>query len=125
MRKALSLSADGVEVDVYFTDVTMVIHDDTLACTTNGHGRAAEKSTSPISACLTPVQANHIPTLVEIFDAVNRRAVINVELKGPHTAAPVTALIAGYVNQRGWSYDDFCASSFDHARIREAIRLCP
>ena len=125
VRKALELGADGIEVDVYFADGhLMVIHDDTLARTTNGHGRVMKKSFTYLRS-LDAGSGEHIPTLAEIFDAVNRRAVINVELKGPHTAAPVTALIAGYVNQRGWSYDDFLVSSFDHARIREATRLCP
>jgi len=66
-----------------------------------------------------------IPTLAEIFAAVNRRAVINVELKGAQTAAPVAKLIAGYVNRHGWSFADFLVSSFDHTRIREAKQLCP
>lgn len=56
---------------------------------------------------------------------MDRRAVINVELKGAHTGPPGSALIAEYVNRRGWSYDDFLVSSFDLARIREAKRLCP
>ena len=125
VHKALELGADGVEVDVYFTDGHLVvIHDDTLARTTNGHGRVMKKSFAYLRS-LDAGLGENIPTLSEIFDAVNRRAVINVELKGPHTAAPVIALIVSHVNQRGWSYDDFLVSSFDHARIREAKQLCP
>lgn len=125
VRKALALGADGVEVDVYFVDGQLVvIHDDTLERTTNGRGRVAGKT----FACLRSLDAGlgeKIPTLAEIFDAVNRRAVINVELKGPHTATPVVALITGYVNRRGWRFDDFLVSSFDHAQLREAKQLCP
>ena len=125
VRRALELGADGIEVDVYFADGQLVvIHDDTLERTTNGHGRVMEKSFAYLRS-LDAGLGEQIPTLAEIFDAVNRRAVINVELKGPHTAAPVTALIAEYVNQRGWSFDDFLVSSFDHAQLREAKRLCP
>jgi glycerophosphoryl diester phosphodiesterase len=125
VRRALELGADGVEVDVHFVDGQLVvIHDGTLKRTTNGRGRVAKKS----FACLRSLDAGkgeRIPTLAEIFDAVNRRAVVNVELKGPRTAAPVTALIAEYVSRHGWSYDDFLVSSFDHERIREAKWLCP
>ncbi len=125
VRKALALGADGVEVDVYFVDGQLVvIHDDTLERTTNGRGRVAGKT----FACLRSLDAGlgeKIPTLAEIFDAVNRRAVINVELKGPHTATPVVALITGYVNRHGWRFDDFLVSSFDHAQLREAKQLCP
>ena len=125
VRRALELGADGVEVDVYFADGQLVvIHDDTLKRTTNGHGRVMEKSFAHLRS-LDAGLGEKIPTLAEIFDAVNRRAVVNVELKGPHTAAPVAALIAEYVNRHGWSYDDFLVSSFDHAQIREAKKLCP
>ena len=125
VRRALELGADGVEVDVHLADGQLVvIHDDTLNRTTNGHGRVTKKSFDYLRS-LDAGAGERIPTLAEIFDAVNRRAVINVELKGPHTAAPVAALIAEYVNRRGWSYDDFLVSSFDHARIREAKQFCP
>jgi glycerophosphoryl diester phosphodiesterase len=125
VRRALALGADGVEVDVYFADGQLVvIHDDTLKRTTNGRGRVVKKSFAYLRS-LDAGLGEKIPTLAEIFDAVDRRAVINVELKGPHTAAPVTALIAEYVNRRGWSYEHFLVSSFDHARIREAKLLCP
>jgi glycerophosphoryl diester phosphodiesterase len=125
VRRALELGAAGVEVDVHFVDgQLMVIHDDTLDRTTNGHGRVAKKTFTQLRA-LNAGLGERIPTLAEIFDAVDRRAVINVELKGPHTAAPVAALIAEYVDRRGWSHDDFLVSSFDHARIREVKKLRP
>ncbi len=125
VRRALELGADGVEVDVYFVDGQLVvIHDDTLERTTNGRGRVAGKSFAHLRS-LDAGLGERIPTLAEIFAAVNRRAVINVELKGPHTAAPVAALIAEHVKHRGWSYDDFLVSSFDHGRICEAKQLGP
>ena len=125
VRRALELGADGVEVDVYFADGQLVvIHDDTLARTTNGHGRVMEKHFTYLRS-LDAGLGEQIPTLAEIFDAVNRRVVINVELKGLHTAAHVAALIARYITQHGWSYDDFLISSFDHEQLRETKRLCP
>src|SRR5882762_9142732 len=125
VRRALELGADGIEVDVYLADGQLVvIHDDTLERTTNGHGRVMEKSFDYLRT-LDAGLGEKIPTLAEIFDAVNRRGVVNVELKGPHTAAPVVGLIVEYVNQRGWSQDDFLVSSFDHAQLREAKVLCP
>src|SRR5260370_42354889 len=125
VRRALELGADGIEVDVYFADGQLVgIHDDTLERTTNGHGRVMQKSFAYLRS-LDAGLGEKIHTLPEIFDAVNRRAVINVELKGPHTAAPVVALITGYVNRHGWRFDDFLVSSFDHAQLREAKQLCP
>jgi glycerophosphoryl diester phosphodiesterase len=125
VRRALELGADGVEVDVHFADGRLVvIHDGTLGRTTNGRGRVVGKSFTYLRS-LDAGLGERIPTLAEIFDVVDRRAVINVELKGPHTAAPVVTLIADYVNRLGWKFDDFLVSSFDHERIREAKRLCP
>ena len=125
VHRARELGADGIEVDVYFVDGQLVvIHDDTLERTTNGRGRVMEKSFAYLRS-LDAGLGEQIPTMAEIFDAVNRHAVINVELKGPHTAAPVAALIGEYVKHHGWSFDDFLVSSFDHAQIRETKRLCP
>lgn len=125
VRRALELGADGVEVDVHLADgQLMVIHDDTLERTTNGCGRVVEKSFAYLRS-LNAGLGERIPTLAEIFDAVNRRAIVNIELKGPHTAAPVAALIADYVNQRGWHYEDFLVSSFNHAQLDELKHLRP
>lgn len=125
VRRALELGADGVEVDVHLAGgQLLVIHDETLDRTTNGHGRVAAKSFAHLRS-LDAGLGEKIPTLAEIFDAVNQRAVVNVELKGPHTAAPVAALIADYVSRCGWSHEDFLVSSFAPARIREAKQLCP
>lgn len=125
VRRALELGADGVEVDVHLAAGRLVvIHDDTLERTTNGRGRVAEKSFDYLRS-LDAGLGEPIPILAEIFDAVNRRALVNVELKGPCTAAPVAALIAEYVNRHGWKFDNFLVSSFDHEQLWEAKRLCP
>jgi glycerophosphoryl diester phosphodiesterase len=125
VRKALEVGADGIEVDVYFVDGKLVvIHDDTLNRTTNGRGRLSEKSFDYLRS-LDAGKGERIPTLEEIFDAVNHHAVINVELKGPNTTAPVVRLIDEYVQTRGWRYEDFLVSSFDLAQIQTAKKLQP
>lgn len=100
----------------------MVIHDDTLDRTTNGTGPVAGKSFAYLRS-LDAGKGERIPTLEEVFDAVNRRAVINVELKGPGTAEPVVRLIEHYVKTRGWEYQDFLVSSFDHDQLQTAKSL--
>lgn len=125
VRKALELGADGVEVDVYLVDGRLiVIHDDTLDRTTNGSGPVSGQT----FASLRSLDAGHgerIPTLEEVFDVVNRRGVVNVELKGPGTAVPVARLIEQYLKRPGWSVEDFLVSSFDRGQIRQAIELLP
>lgn len=125
VRKALESGANGIEVDVHLADDHLVvIHDDTLDRTTNGTGAVAEKSFVYLRS-LDAGRGERIPTLEEVFETVNRQAVINVELKGPGTASPVIRLIDRYVQERGWRYEDFLVSAFDHKQIETAIRLRP
>ena len=125
VRRALELGAEGVEVDVYCVEGRLVvIHDDTLNRTTNGTGRVMEQTFARLRA-LDAGRGEMIPTLEEIFEAVNRRALINVELKGPRPAAPVAALIEDCVRRHGWRYEDFLVSSFDHSQLQETKMLRP
>ena len=125
IRKALELGADGIEVDVYFVvGELVVIHDRTLGRTTNGHGFVMKKSLAYLRS-LDAGLGEQIPTLAEVFDTVNHRAIINVELKGPNTAAPVVALMDEYVRQRGWRYEEFVVSAFDHSQIQAVKKLRP
>jgi glycerophosphoryl diester phosphodiesterase len=118
VRKALELGANGIEVDVHLAHGRLiVIHDDTLDRTTNGVGRVMERPFAYIRS-LDAGQGERIPTLTEVFDLVDRRAVINVELKGPGTAAPVVRLIDRYVQTGNWRYENFLVSSFDLAQIQ-------
>jgi glycerophosphoryl diester phosphodiesterase len=119
VRRALELGADGIEVDVYFVDGhLMVIHDHTLNRTTNGTGRIARRSFDYLRS-LDAGKGEKIPTLDEVCDTVNRRAFINIELKGPHTAGPVAALIEHRVKHLCWQYGDFLVSSFRHGELRK------
>ncbi len=113
IRRALDLGVDGVEVDVYLAGGQLVvIHDDTLERTTNGRGCVEAQSFDYLRS-LDAGQGEKIPILPEVFDTVNRRALINVELKGSQTAEPVFDLIGEYVRERGWAGEDFLVSSFD------------
>jgi len=120
VRKALELGANGIEVD----DHLVVIHDDTLDRTTNGTGAVAEKLFADLRS-LDAGCGGRIPTLEEVFETVNRQAVINIELKGPGTASPVVRLVDRYVLEHGWRYEDFVVSGFDHTQIQAAKKLQP
>ena len=118
VRRALELGAHGIEIDVWFADGELVvIHDARLDRTTNGRGYVSRKTFAQLRA-LDAGQGERIPTLREVFETVNRRAFIHIELKGRRTAGPVGALIAEFVEQRGWRYEDFVVSSFHRAELR-------
>jgi glycerophosphoryl diester phosphodiesterase len=118
VRRAVEMGAQGVEIDVRLVhDELLVMHDARLDRTTNGRGYLARKPLALLRA-LDAGQGEHIPTLREVFETVNRRAFINVELKARGTAGPVSALIGEFVRQLGWSYEDFLVSSFNRGELR-------
>jgi glycerophosphoryl diester phosphodiesterase len=92
---ALRLGADGVELDVTLSrdGVPVVIHDDTLDRTTTGAGRMSDQSLAELKRLTAGYAARfgnrfageRIPTLAEVFAALEARAIINVELKRDRT----------------------------------------
>lgn len=86
---AIELGADAVELDVDLTcdGVPIVIHDDTVDRTTNGHGATADLPFNVIrtldaGSWKDPKYAGEkIPTLAEVFETMAHKLWINVELK--------------------------------------------
>ena len=100
-RKAMELGTDGVELDVQLSadGAVVVIHDFTVDKTTDGTGRVADKTLAELKSLdagsrFSPQFAGeHIPTLSEVFEAIDGRLMVNVELKAP-THNWNTALVA-------------------------------
>ena len=121
--KAIVLSADWIEVDVYAVeDELIVIHDDRLERTTDGCGYVMDKTLSYLQS-LDAGKGQHIPTLREVFDIVDRRTGINVELKGSNTARLAVSLIREYVRERKWEFDNFLVSSFNRRQLMTVRKL--
>lgn len=125
-KKALILGVDMVEFDVYVcaTGEVVVIHDDKVNRTTNGKGYVFDKTFGELRS-LDAGNGQLIPTLEEVLDLVDRKAMVNVELKGAGTAKPVQLILEKYVKENGWSYADFMVSSFNHHELEAFHRLCP
>jgi len=125
-QKALDLKVDMVELDVYVcaTGELVVIHDDKVNRTTNGKGYVIKKTFTELRA-LDAGKGEKMPTLEEVFNLVDRKTKVNIELKGPGTAKPVAKLIEEYVKEKGWQYEDFTVSSFNHYELKEFKELKP
>jgi glycerophosphoryl diester phosphodiesterase len=122
IRKALELGTPCVEVDVYSVDGRLVVfHDDRLERTTNGTGYLLEQPFEYLRS-LDAGGGQCVPTLEEVCEAVYSRARINIELKGPGTAAPVSELISELV-RKGWEKDAILVSSFNHRELLEMKRI--
>lgn len=125
-QKGLDLGVDMVELDVYAlkTGELVVIHDDKVDRTTNGQGYVMDKSFDEIRS-LDAGDGEKIPTLQEVLDLVDKKAQVNVELKGEGTAKPVAKVLDEYISRKGWSRDHFLVSSFDHYELKEFNALKP
>ena len=125
-QKAIDLGADGIELDVHLSHdgAVMVIHDETIDRTTNGKGFVNKFSFQELKSFRIQKE-QQIPTLSEVFDLVNQRCFINIELKGSATAKPVIELINDYVSEKNWNYSQFLISSFDWKMLEEIRFLNP
>jgi glycerophosphoryl diester phosphodiesterase len=117
MRAALQMGVDGVEFDVQrIEDQLIVFHDSRLERTTNGRGYLRRKTFAQLRA-LDAGKGERIPTLQEVAGEIDRRAMLNIELKGRHTAQPVAALLDELVACCGWQPEQFLVSSFNRREL--------
>ena len=86
---AVQQHADVIELDAKLTadDQVVVMHDDSVDRTTNGHGQIKSLSLQELkkldagSKFNPAFQSERIPTLVEVFETVGQQIIINIELK--------------------------------------------
>lgn len=126
IEKALAHNAaPWIEVDVWRVENELiVIHDKALERATNGTGEVGEQTLQYLKS-LNAGKGQSIPWLREVFELVNARAGINVELKGYDTAQLIVQLIEEYVSKHNWSYDQFLVSSFNHHELKEVKSIQP
>ena len=125
-QKALGLNSDGIELDVHLSSdgYLIVIHDETIDRTTNGKGLVNDFTLAELKSFLIDGKYQ-IPTLNEVFDLVNKKCFINIELKGLETAPKVVELIEKYISEKDWKYEHFIISSFDWNMLEETSKLNP
>ena len=86
---ALAQQTDAIELDVKLSadGHVIVIHDSSVARTTNGHGKVQNMTLAELKALdagsffSSQFAGERIPTLNEVFDAMGKRTFINIELK--------------------------------------------
>lgn len=119
-QKAIGMNVDGIELDVHLSSdgELMVIHDETVDRTTNGKGEVIKFTKTELQHFNIETKYK-IPTLIEVFDLVNRSCLINIELKTFETAAKVVELIEKYILEKNWEYTDFIVSSFDWNALQD------
>ncbi|WP_299777904.1 glycerophosphodiester phosphodiesterase family protein [uncultured Formosa sp.] len=118
IQKALDFNVDGVEIDVHCcaSGELVVFHDFTLDRMTNGKGELKHYTLSQLKALKVDGQYL-IPTLDEVLSLIDKKCILNIELKGKFTAEPTCKTIQNYIQNHGWNYSDFLVSSFRFSEL--------
>lgn len=131
--RAATLGADGVELDVHLSadGVPVVIHDFAVDATTDGTGQVADLPLAALKeldagSWFSPTfSGERIPTLDEVFEAVGRRLLIDVELKvRGHPGRALAEAVARDVAHHGLA-ERVLVSSFDPRALRQMRRFAP
>jgi glycerophosphoryl diester phosphodiesterase len=120
IKKGMELKADMLEIDVFKikTGEMVVFHDDDLNRITDAKGKIEEYTFEDLRKVL--VAGKHqIPTLQEVIETIDKKVVLNIELKGTNTATDTYRIIEEY-KKKGWRNKDFFISSF---RIGELQKM--
>ncbi len=123
-QKALDFNVGGIELDVHVckTGELIVIHDETLDRTTNYSGIVSQMTLAEIKKSRIFSQ-QEVPTLTETLDLINKKCLVNIELKGENTFQKVAECIGFYVQNHQWSYTDLLVSSFDWNQLEKIKQI--
>ncbi|HIE18948.1 TPA: glycerophosphodiester phosphodiesterase [Candidatus Bathyarchaeota archaeon] len=121
IRKAIELGVDRVEIDVRVTrdGYLVVIHDETMDRTTNGHGYVKDLTLNEIRR-LDAGKGEIIPTLEEVLSLTKGQVTLQVELKAREATEPVVHLI-----ERNNAEREVVITSFMHELLRTVHDLNP
>jgi glycerophosphoryl diester phosphodiesterase len=97
ISRAVEMGVSAVEVDVHLSKDgrLVVIHDDTVDRTTNGHGRVRDLTLAQLRR-LDAGQGERIPTLEEVIELLRGRGHLIVEVKDPRAGLPLVELFRAY-----------------------------
>ena len=126
VEKGFELGADMIEIDVRVckTGEVVLLHDSSVKRLFNAKGLISKKNFKDIKELHTK-EGHKINTLNEILSLVDRKALINIELKRTKAADPVVKIIKNFVENKKWRYDDFLVSSFNKRALKKFHDLCP
>ena len=126
MRKALELGVHGFEFDIQMSKdgVPVVIHDDTLERTTGGKGAVNAYTLTELKQ-FDAGGGERIPSLEDVFELVDKRCRLFIELKAPDCTQAVAEIIGHYVSHVGWSYEQLFVCAFDHLQIASIRAINP
>lgn len=133
-ERGLELGADLVELDVHLSrdGALMVIHDESVDRTTNGHGLVQDQTLAELKRLDAGAwfgrefAGQTIPTLDEVLDwARQRHAMVDIEIKNaPIFYAGIEEAVVKALDRAGMT-EQVIVISFDHHAVRTVKALSP
>ncbi len=119
-QKAIDLGCDGIELDVHLSSdgEIIVIHDETIDRTTNGKGFVNQMTLLELKTYKINDKFE-IPTLKEVFELINYKFLINIELKSYETADKVVEFIENQILSKNRNFENIIVSSFDWNALQQ------
>lgn len=123
IQRALDFGVHGIEIDVHLcaSGELVVFHDFTLERISNGTGAISKYTLSELKQ-LKIGNKFQIPTLEEVLELINKKCLLNIELKGKQTALETCRIIEKYVKLNSWNHSDFLVSSFEKQELEEVYK---
>ncbi|WP_431133791.1 glycerophosphodiester phosphodiesterase [Psychroserpens mesophilus] len=124
IEKALEFDVDAIEVDVHKckSGELVVFHDFTLDRMTNGSGEVSKHTLKQLKNLKVNGQYE-IPTLEQVLDTIDKKCIINIELKGRDTALATCKIISKYIDTKQWNLNHFLISSFQHHELEAVYKF--
>lgn len=121
--KAIELNVDMIEFDVRRckSGELVIIHDDSVNRTTNGKGKISELDLASLQK-FDAGKGEHVPTLIEALEFINRRAKVDIEIKEENIAEDVAKIIDTFIS-RGWQNSDFLVTSFLETELQALHKI--
>jgi len=130
---ALTQGADVIELDVHPSsdNQCVVIHDETLERTTNGHGIVSETTLAELKRLDAgswhgpEFAGQEIPTLDEVLAWARGRCVLDIEIKAdPVPYAGIEPRVVDLIRHHNMQ-DDVIVISFDHRVVKRVKEIAP
>lgn len=124
IQQAIDFGVDGIEIDVHLcaSGELVVFHDFTLDRMTNASG-SIENFTLQALKNVKVNKKYSVPTLQEVLDLIDKKCLLNIELKGINTASKTCEIIQSYIKNKLWNYSDFIVSSFQHHELEDVFKI--
>lgn len=119
IKKAIELDCAMIEIDIHKTldNQLVVFHDSNLNRLTSIDALVSDYTLEQLQH-LNLGGSYKIPTLQQVIETIERKAVLNIEIKAPNCLKELCTLLDSFFKQ-GYTANNFIISSFDWSQLRQ------